>query len=106
MDSGVCGTRFACSTFSGLKKEGVAVGDIIYVEAATGQVRRVGRSEEYAGQFDLEADKFVPVPKGDVHKKKEVIQVSTSTSFRGAVESLRVERDVHFSVLHVMHACP
>lgn len=51
------------------------MGDIIYIEAATGQVRRVGRSEEFAGQFDLEADKYIPVPKGDVHKKKEVIQV-------------------------------
>ncbi|KAL8442591.1 hypothetical protein Emed_007247 [Eimeria media] len=57
-----------------LRKEKVAVGDVIYVEAATGRVRRVGRSEEFAGQFDLEADKYVPLPKGDVHKKKEVIQ--------------------------------
>lgn len=65
----------ACATASGLKKERVAVGDVIYVEAATGQVRRVGRSEEFAGEFDLETDKFVPIPKGDVHKKKEVIQV-------------------------------
>merc|ERR1712007_200268 len=24
--------------------------------------------------FDLEADEYVPVPKGDVHKKKEVVQ--------------------------------
>ncbi|KAL8448924.1 hypothetical protein Emag_003811 [Eimeria magna] len=61
-------------TYLGLRKEKVAVGDVIYVEAATGRVRRVGRSEEYAGQFDLEADKYVPLPKGDVHKKKEVIQ--------------------------------
>ncbi|CDJ50959.1 RuvB-like 1, putative [Eimeria brunetti] len=66
--------RLHSSINQGLKKEKVAVGDVIYVEAATGQVRRVGRSEEFAGQFDLEADKFVPIPKGDVHKKKEVIQ--------------------------------
>merc|ERR1711964_438104 len=26
------------------------------------------------GEFDLEADEYVPVPKGDVHKKKEVVQ--------------------------------
>lgn len=64
-----------CYAHSELRKEKVAVGDIIYIEAATGQVRRVGRSEEFAGQFDLEADKYIPVPKGDVHKKKEVIQV-------------------------------
>ncbi|KAL8434118.1 hypothetical protein Efla_000469 [Eimeria flavescens] len=66
--------RLHSSINEGLRKEKVAVGDVIYVEAATGHVKRVGRSEEFAGQFDLEADKYVPVPKGDVHKKKEVIQ--------------------------------
>ncbi|CDJ42260.1 RuvB-like 1, putative [Eimeria tenella] len=66
--------RLQASINRELRKEKVAVGDIIYIEAATGQVRRVGRSEEFAGQFDLEADKYIPVPKGDVHKKKEVIQ--------------------------------
>merc|ERR1712070_81536 len=35
---------------------------------------RVGRSDSYATEFDLEADEYVPVPKGDVHKKKEVVQ--------------------------------
>ena len=36
--------------------------------------RRVGRSDAYATEFDLEADEYVPVPKGEVHKKKEVVQ--------------------------------
>ena len=25
-------------------------------------------------EFDLEAEEYVPLPKGDVHKKKEIIQ--------------------------------
>lgn len=29
----------------------------------------------YATEFDLEADEFVPLPKGDVRKSKEVVQV-------------------------------
>jgi len=37
-------------------------------------VKRVGRSDVYASEFDLEADEFVPLPKGDVHKTKEVVQ--------------------------------
>jgi len=37
-------------------------------------VKRVGRSDAYATEFDLEAEEYVPLPKGDVHKKKEVIQ--------------------------------
>jgi RuvB-like protein 1 (pontin 52) len=37
-------------------------------------IQRVGRSDSFATEFDLEAEKYVPVPKGNVHKKKEVIQ--------------------------------
>jgi len=37
-------------------------------------VRRVGRSDNFASEFDLEADQYVPIPKGDVHKKKEIVQ--------------------------------
>merc|ERR1712037_905615 len=44
------------------------------IEASSGNVKRVGRSDNYSTEFDLEADSYVPVPKGDVHKKKEVVQ--------------------------------
>jgi RuvB-like protein 1 (pontin 52) len=33
---------------------------------------RVGRSDAYATEYDLEAEEYVPLPKGDVHKKKEI----------------------------------
>jgi len=36
--------------------------------------QRVGRSDAYATEFDLEAEEYVPLPKGEVHKKKEVVQ--------------------------------
>ena len=39
-----------------------------------GAVRRQGRCDNYATEFDLEAEEYVPIPKGDVHKKKEVVQ--------------------------------
>merc|ERR1712022_109340 len=39
-----------------------------------GAVKRVGRSDAYASEFDLEAEEYVPLPKGDVHKKKEIVQ--------------------------------
>ena len=57
-----------------MQKERVNVGDVIYIEANSGSVKRVGRSDAYATEFDLEAEEYVPLPKGDVHKKKEVIQ--------------------------------
>jgi RuvB-like protein 1 (pontin 52) len=52
----------------------VEVGDVIYIEANSGAVKRMGRSDTFITEFDLEAEEYVPLPKGDVHKKKEVIQ--------------------------------
>lgn len=37
----------------------------------------MGRSDAFATEHDLEAEEYVPLPKGDVFKKKEVIQVRT-----------------------------
>ncbi|KAI8826652.1 TIP49 C-terminus-domain-containing protein [Fimicolochytrium jonesii] len=60
--------------YESIQKEKVAVGDVIYIEANSGAVKRVGRSDTYATEFDLEAEEYVPLPKGEVHKKKEIIQ--------------------------------
>ncbi|KAL6781757.1 RuvB-like 1 [Auxenochlorella protothecoides] len=57
-----------------LQKERVSPGDVIYIEANSGSVKRVGRSDAYATEFDLEAEVYVPLPKGDVHKKKDLVQ--------------------------------
>lgn len=62
------------SIHDSITKEGVSVGDVIYIEANSGAVKRVGRSDAFSTEFDLEAEEYVPVPKGDVHKKKEVVQ--------------------------------
>jgi RuvB-like protein 1 len=60
--------------YESMQKEKVAVGDVIYIEASSGAVKRVGRSDAFATEYDLEAENYVPLPKGEVHKKKEVIQ--------------------------------
>lgn len=62
------------SIYESIQKEKVTVGDVVYIEANTGAVKRVGRSDAYATEFDLEAEEYVPLPKGEVHKKKELIQ--------------------------------
>lgn len=66
--------RLDPAIYESLQRERVAVGDVIYVEANSGAVKRVGRSDAYATEHDLEAEEYVPVPKGDVHKRKEVVQ--------------------------------
>uniref|UniRef100_A0A1B6E6I5 RuvB-like helicase n=1 Tax=Clastoptera arizonana TaxID=38151 RepID=A0A1B6E6I5_9HEMI len=62
------------SIYESLTKEKVEPGDVIYIEANSGAVKRQGRSDTFAAEFDLEAEEYVPLPKGEVHKKKEVIQ--------------------------------
>lgn len=34
----------------------------------------MGRSDAYASSYDLESETYVPLPKGDVHKRKELVQ--------------------------------
>ncbi len=62
------------SIYENMTKEQVKTGDVIYIEASSGMVKRVGRCDSYAAEFDLEAEEYVPLPKGDVHKKKEIVQ--------------------------------
>merc|ERR1712144_135448 len=62
------------SIYEAIQKEKISTGDVIYIEANSGAVKRVGRSDSYATEFDLEAEEYVPLPKGDVHKKKDIVQ--------------------------------
>lgn len=66
--------RLDPSIYEAIQKERVRIGDVIYIEANTGAVKRVGRSDAFSTEFDLEAEEYVPVPKGEVHKKKDIVQ--------------------------------
>ena len=72
-----------------LKYSPIQVGDVIYIEANSGASKRIGRSDAFATEFDLEAEEYVPLPKGDVHKRKEVIQVGK----KFAVQHNNTEKD-------------
>ena len=43
--------------YESLQKEKVNVGDVIYIEANSGACKRVGRSDTYATQYDLEVSR-------------------------------------------------
>mmetsp|Transcript_23779 Transcript_23779/g.34689 ORF Transcript_23779/g.34689 Transcript_23779/m.34689 type:complete len:456 (+) Transcript_23779:89-1456(+) len=60
--------------YEAIQKEKISVGDVIFIESNSGAVKRVGRSDAYATEYDLEAEEYVPLPKGEVHKRKEVVQ--------------------------------
>lgn len=49
----------------------VNVGDVIYIEPTAGFIKRLGRSESCANEFDLEGDKYVQLNKTPVHLRKE-----------------------------------
>ena len=56
--------RLDPSVYESLQKEKAQVGDVVYIEANSGSVRRVGRCDVFATEVDLEADEYVPLPKG------------------------------------------
>ncbi|CCE65449.1 hypothetical protein TPHA_0L00920 [Tetrapisispora phaffii CBS 4417] len=66
--------RLDPTIYESIQREKINVGDVIYIESNTGAVKRVGRSDAYATEFDLETEEYVPLPKGEVHKKKDIVQ--------------------------------
>ncbi|CCF75413.2 RuvB-like protein 1 (pontin 52) [Babesia microti strain RI] len=66
--------RLAPQIHDQLVKENVAIGDVIYIESNTGQVKRMGRCDIFATEFDLELEEYVPLPKGEVFKVKKIAQ--------------------------------
>ena len=60
--------------------------------------QRQGRSDTFATEFDLEAEEYVPLPKGDVHKKKEIVQDVTlhDLDVANARPQVSAERDHYF----------
>lgn len=83
------------SIYDAMQKEKVQLGDVIYIEANSGAVKRVGRSDSYATEFDLEAEEYVPLPKGDVHKKKELVQDVTLHDLDMANAKPQGGNDIH-----------
>jgi RuvB-like protein 1 (pontin 52) len=69
--------RLDPAAYEGLLRAGVKVGDIVHVEAGSGVVKRLGRCEAYKAEHGLEADEYVPLPRSEILKKQEVIQMVT-----------------------------
>lgn len=65
------------SVYESILRAKCRVGDVVYIESNSGAVKRVGRADTYKNEYDLETEEYVPVPKGEVQKKKEVVQEVT-----------------------------
>ncbi|KAJ6252657.1 ruvb-like 1 [Anaeramoeba flamelloides] len=66
--------RIDPKTYENLQKQKAIVGDVVYIEISTGVVRRLGRAEYLKDEYQLEVEDYCAIPKGDVNKKKEIIQ--------------------------------
>lgn len=80
-----------------LIQQGVTIGDIIMIDAETGKVTKLGRSEEAAEKYEISSwdERPVPRPSGPVEKNKEFVYVMTlhdldqiSAQHRGGLFSL------------------
>ncbi len=71
--------RAGATIASYLLSQGITVGDVINIDAETGRVVRVGRSENASERYELAAldEKPVPRPSGPVEKDKEFVYVLT-----------------------------
>ena len=58
---------------------GIRKGDVIWIDAETGKIHRVGRTREIEGAraYDIEVKRVVEIPRGPVKKEKEIINVFT-----------------------------
>lgn len=58
---------------------GIHRGDLIWIDARTGRVHRVGRVKgvEKARYYDIDTHRYVEMPKGPIKKEKEIVQTFT-----------------------------
>ncbi|KAF9045731.1 RuvB-like helicase 1 [Hymenopellis radicata] len=67
---GVKQLRLDPSIYEAILKEKIVVGTYRLGSC----LQRVGRSDAYASSYDLESETYVPLPKGEVNKRKELVQ--------------------------------
>jgi len=80
--------------YDDIQREKVEVGDVIYIEANSGTIMRQGRCDIYAAEYDLEAEEYVPLPKGDVRKTRKVVQDITLHDLDAANSKTQGGKDI------------
>lgn len=80
--------------YDDVQREKVEVGDVIYIEANSGAIMRQGRCDVYAAEYDLEAEEYVPLPKGDVRKTRKVVQDITLHDLDAANSKTQGGKDI------------
>ncbi|KAF9764922.1 RuvB-like protein 1 [Nosema granulosis] len=60
-----------------INQQNIKKGDVVYIETSAGIIKKMGRGESHMNDYDLESEKYVPLPKGDIFRKKEIVQETT-----------------------------
>nr|XP_013180874.1 unnamed protein product [Papilio xuthus] len=60
-----------------ITQQNIKKGDVVYIESSAGIIKKMGRGESHMNDYDLESEKYVPLPKGDIFRSKEIIQETT-----------------------------
>ncbi|NPA05378.1 MAG: RuvB-like helicase [Crenarchaeota archaeon] len=68
---------------------GVRRGDVIWIDAETGAVHKVGRAKRAKRRFDVDVYRVVEVPRGPVKKEKEIVHTMTLHDLDTAVAAQR-----------------
>ncbi|EPR79380.1 RuvB/Pontin protein, partial [Spraguea lophii 42_110] len=74
-------TKLSGEFYNELISQRIEEGDIIFIEASAGLIKRLGRSETFVKAYDLERDKYIPLPTNEVRIKKKVIKVLNLQNF-------------------------
>nr|XP_027193597.1 ruvB-like protein 1 [Dermatophagoides pteronyssinus] len=72
--AGTLTAKFPPSIHKEFIREKINIGDVVHIQAESCLVRRVGAFNSNHSAIDLEFDNFVPLPTGQVYKKREIVQ--------------------------------
>ncbi|EJW04858.1 hypothetical protein EDEG_00951 [Edhazardia aedis USNM 41457] len=54
------------------ENENIDIGDIIYIESNSGVLKKIGRCEQFLNETEIEAENYVPLPKTEVMRRREL----------------------------------
>lgn len=69
--------KISTQLYEQINQQNIKKGDVVYIETSAGIIKKMGRGESHMNDYDLESEKYVPLPKGDIFRKKEVFQETT-----------------------------
>nr|XP_027205429.1 ruvB-like helicase 1 [Dermatophagoides pteronyssinus] len=71
--NGTLTLKLAPSLHSSFQREEISIGDVVYIQADAGVVKRLGRCESHANTSEVDLEDFVALPRGSVYSVSEQV---------------------------------